>query len=354
MAQSSRALSHRYHPIGFAYIAGGAHTSCKDVAGVADECPELDENTIQYYIDDVAVKDANLPGSGPFGLDAYEPAFFNSQDDWGAKTFKATLTIPADATYTKAYYFCHIHAGMSAEIEITGSTATTKTVIDAAHLGGETEATALAIFTGIQESEQKAIAAFDEACGTYDATAFDPDSTHSTCSGKNFLCGAGASDTYANCLKAIDCKMHHDMAVSVPSTSTSKFATFARQMIPHHQNAVAMAKALTKHHVAADYPGAGTEDQDQAWAEGLARGIISVQNHQIQQMSAWLEANAELAGVSEKCYDIKDSSDSGLSAHWLGAIVGIVIGGLAGLLLIGGAAYFLMQKTKKGVTTPKA
>ena len=354
MAQSSRALSHRYHPIGFAYIAGGAHTSCKDVAGVADECPELDENTIQYYIDDVAVKDANLPGSGPFGLDAYEPAFFNSQDDWGAKTFKATLTIPADATYTKAYYFCHIHAGMSAEIEITGSTATTKTVIDAAHLGGETEATALAIFTGIQESEQKAIAAFDEACGTYDATTFDPDSTHSTCSGKNFLCGAGASDTYANCLKAIDCKMHHDMAVSVPSTSTSKFATFARQMIPHHQNAVAMTKVLTKHHTAADYPVAGTEDQDQAWAEGLARGIISVQNHQIQQMSAWLEANAELAGVSEKCYDIKDSSDSGLSAHWLGAIVGIVIGGLAGLLLIGGAAYFLMQKTKKGVTTPKA
>merc|ERR1740133_642513 len=152
--------------------------------------------------------------------------------------------IPADAKYTKAYYFCHIHAGMSAEIEITG-----------------------AIFTGIQESEQKAIAAFDEACGTYDATAFDPDSTHSTCSGKNFLCGAGASDTYANCLKAIDCKMHHDMAVSV----------------------------------------AGTEDQDQAWAEGLARGIISVQNHQIQQMSGWLEANPTLAGVSTQCYADKSS-----------------------------------------------
>ena len=31
----------RYHPVGFAYIAGGAHTECKDAAGVAGECPEL-------------------------------------------------------------------------------------------------------------------------------------------------------------------------------------------------------------------------------------------------------------------------------------------------------------------------
>ena len=341
---------HRYHPVGFAYIAGGAHTSCKDVNMVAGECPELGgeagvPTTIQYYVSGAKGAD------GGFGLDAYEPEFFNSQDWWGeaptrtgAKAYKVTLKVPADASYTKIYYFCHIHAGMSAEIEITGSTFTgAKTVIDAAHLYGETEATALAIFTGIQESEQKAIAAFDEACGTYDATTFDPDSTHSTCSGKNFLCGAGASDTYANCLKAIDCKMHHDMAVSVPSTSTSKFATFARQMIPHHQNAVSMTKVLTKHHKATDYPAAGTEDQDMAFAEGLARNIINVQNRQIQQLSSWLDANAALAKASNKCYNSSSSSDDGLST---GALVGIIVGAIVGLLLIGGGAFMMMQKKK--------
>ena len=294
----------RYHPIGFAYIAGGAHTSCKqDAAGTLGECPELGGETggttIQYYVGGVAV----TSDESGFGLDAYEPLFFNSQGWWGEQTaFKATLAIPADATYTRIYYFCHIHAGMSAEIEITGSTATTTTVINVAALGGETEATALAVFTGIQASDQQAIAAFDETCGTHDATAFDPDSAHSTCSGKNFLCGAGADDTYGKCLKAVDCKMHHDMAVSVPSTSTSKFATFVRQMIPHHQNAVSMTKVLTKHHTDADYPAAGTEDQDQAFAEDLARDIINVQNRQIQQMSAWLEGNTALSGVSAQCY----------------------------------------------------
>ena len=139
----------RYHPIGFAYIAGGAHTSCKDTNGVAGECPELGGEaagtTIQYYVGGVAV----TSDESGFGLDAYEPLFFNSQGWWGEQTaFNVTLAIPADATYTRIYYFCHIHAGMSAEIEITGSTAITTTVINVAALGGETEATALAVFTG--------------------------------------------------------------------------------------------------------------------------------------------------------------------------------------------------------------
>merc|ERR1719424_1187703 len=92
------------------------------------------------------------------------------------------------------------------------------------------------------------------------------------------------------------------MAVSVPSLTTSKFATFARQMIPHHQNAVSMTKVLLKHHKAADYPAAGTEDQDMAFAEGLGRNIINVQNRQTQQMKAWLGGNAAKTGVSTQFY----------------------------------------------------
>ena len=33
--------SNWYHPVGFAYIAGGAHTVCKDSDGNEGECPEI-------------------------------------------------------------------------------------------------------------------------------------------------------------------------------------------------------------------------------------------------------------------------------------------------------------------------
>jgi hypothetical protein len=149
---------------------------------------------------------------------------------------------------------------------------------------------------------------FDETCGTYNviAASQDPNSDGIlTCPSQNhLLCGAGSHGTFETCLKAIDCQMHHHMAVSVPS-GKSKFATFARQMIPHHQNAVSMAKALAKHHTAGDYP-ADTEDQDMVWANGLIRGIINVQNFQIQQMQGWLDANAGLAGTSTNCYHGKE------------------------------------------------
>merc|ERR1719162_477979 len=249
--------SNWYHPVGFSYIAGGAHTSCKDAAGVAGECPELGgetPTTIQYYVGGAAV----------------------TTDESG---------------------FCLIHAGMSAEIMITGTAGTGLNVAGTT----ETQATALAIYDGIKSGHQKSIAAFDQACGTYDVSNFNPDSKHATCSGKNFLCGEGAGDHYSKCLQAVDCKMHHDMAVSV-AVGASKFATFARQMIPHHQNAVAMTKVLLKHHTAADYAAPSGEDNDHAAAKGLGREIINVQNAQIQQMSGWLDGNGGLAKASSQCY----------------------------------------------------
>jgi hypothetical protein len=175
------------------------------------------------------------------------------------------------------------------------------TVLNAAVLGGETQASALAIFTNIQATHQKALSGFDTMCGTSSSSAFNPLTPHSTCMGKHFVCGAGETDPFGQCLTAVDCQMHHGMAVSMPA-GASKFATFARQMIAHHQNAVAMAKVLAKFHSAADYPPAGTEDQDMDWAQGLIRSIINVQNFQTQQMQGWLDANPTLAGTSSMCY----------------------------------------------------
>lgn len=295
--------SNWYHPVGFSYIAGGAHTECKDGDGGLGECPELGgeepSTTIQYYVDGVAVTDDE---SG-FGLDAYEPLFFNSQDSWGEQEFQVTLTMPSDVAYTEIYYFCHIHSGMSAKIVLGGSSATQTYVLNPAFLGGETEQSALAIYANIVATEQRPPSDFDQACGTHSSADFNPAMPeYGTCAGKTFLCGPGSEGAFETCLKAIDCEMHHDMAISVPN-GISKFATFARQMIPHHQNAVAMAKALTQFQSSADYPPAGTEDGDMEWANGLLRSIINVQNFQIQSMQAWLDTYPSLSGESSNCYE---------------------------------------------------
>jgi len=295
----------RYHPVGFAYIAGGAHTSCKSkddgVGGyLDDECPELGAedggSTLSYHVDGKPVTN----DASTFGLDAYEPLFFNSQDWWAKqKPFQVALTVPADAPYTKIYYFCHVHAHVSAEIEIYGSTATSTTTLAPEYLGGMTEESALKVFDDIVTSEQQALSSFDRSCGTWNSAQY---ADHAICDDKHFLCGTGAHDAFGECLEAIDCQMHTEMAVSVPSKSISKFATFARQMIAHHKNAVAMSKVLSMHMEPSDFPPLGTEDQDMDWATGLIRAITSTQNHQIQSMQAWLDANPILAGESTLCY----------------------------------------------------
>lgn len=61
---------------------------------------------------------------------------------------------------------------------------------------------------------------------------------------------------------------------------------------------------MAKFMEAADFPPAGVEDQDMEWAQTLLRNIINVQNFQVQALQGWLDANAELAGDSEHCYDL--------------------------------------------------
>lgn len=81
--------------------------------------------------------------------------------------------------------------------------------------------------------------------------------------------------------------MHHDMAVH---TDDDPVKTFMRQMIPHHANAVSMAKVLLKHSDVL------TDD-----VAALARAIINVQNAQIQDMQAYLDEHG--ADYGTKCYE---------------------------------------------------
>ena len=84
-------------------------------------------------------------------------------------------------------------------------------------------------------------------CGTSSGNRFAVGgSLHaSQCSKNQYLCGE-VGQPFEQCLIMTDCEMHTNMAIDVPYTNTSRFATFARQMIPHHKNAVAMSKILLK------------------------------------------------------------------------------------------------------------
>ena len=81
---------------------------------------------------------------------------------------------------------------------------------------------------------------FDETCGTYGLDNFQL--PHPECP-STFVCNAGPENQpFASCIDAMNCHMFAGMTTGM--SSQSNVALFIHQMIPHHQNAVNMAKAL--------------------------------------------------------------------------------------------------------------
>jgi hypothetical protein len=85
-------------------------------------------------------------------------------------------------------------------------------------------------------------------------------------------------------MNAIDCQMNHEMTVL--NIGSNPVATFMQQMIPHHQNAVNMARILMKKMpVYGDNSIGVNVDETEAGAkDGLSHlmiKIINVQNYQI-------------------------------------------------------------------------
>ena len=106
-----------------------------------------------------------------------------------------------------------------------------------------------------------------------------------------FVCGAERSTDpafrqFATCIEAMNCHMMAGMTTG--SSAESEAALFIQQMIPHHQNAVNMAKALLKSGLDCEDI---TDDEDPACAlAGIAYEIINTQNFQIQVMRSVAEA----------------------------------------------------------------
>ena len=129
---------------------------------------------------------------------------------------------------------------------------------------------------------------FDEMCGTHGLDAFQL--PHDECPEK-FVCDVPSDNAelalFASCIDSMDCHMVHGMTTGVSANSAT--ALFLHQMIPHHQNAVNMAKALLKH---GHLDCANMEDEtDDCTLEVILREIINNQNKQIQDMRGLLESH---------------------------------------------------------------
>jgi hypothetical protein len=128
---------------------------------------------------------------------------------------------------------------------------------------------------------------FDRTCGTVGLDAYQL--PHPACP-DTYVCGLkeksnnidAAHEQFAHCLGAVNCRMQAGMTTGMGSDVASMFAY---HMIPHHENAVDMAKALlytTPSSVAC--PDVTQEDDTNCVVQALVRDIINTQNLQIQIM----------------------------------------------------------------------
>ena len=188
---------------------------------------------------------------------SYEPEFFWPLEAWSETNYTVTLTITqelADAAIGGVlYYFCHIHSKMSGKIvlhDVAGN--------KVAGTGTEQEL-----------YSTPTLDAVDQTCGTFGIGPYAP--THASACEQNFLCGT-LDTPYEVCLQAMDCQMNTEMRVAGHDSHGDSYVTFCQQMIPHHENAVNMAKLLLKT--------ASAEEIESAELGEMLHSIVNEQNFQ--------------------------------------------------------------------------
>lgn len=129
---------------------------------------------------------------------------------------------------------------------------------------------------------------FDKKCGSYGLDAFQL--PNKLCPPR-FVCGADEEEEplqiFSSCIEAENCHMLSGMTTGI--SASSEPALFIHQMIPHHQNAVNMAKTLLLADKL-DCSDITDEDNVDCVLEIILRDIVNGQNHQIQLMRQYLEA----------------------------------------------------------------
>jgi len=274
-------LSNYYHPLGFAYYADGAHDGVPELEPGIDPtestgCAETNTCPAPMYLNSGnylgkysnIAEIAPLAGDEDFGLDVYEPQFFANPVDWsGAGQYEVALKF--DHTYEKdIFYFCHIHQYMSGRIKFVDTSGDAISPVDDPDIP--------------YPYEQASV--YDQSCGTYGVTGFRLPNPQ--CPTK-FVCDApGGVTEFAGCIESMNCAM--TIGMTTGANSGNAIALFAHQMIPHHQNAVNMAKALLANKVLNSCT--NLEDETPACIlKVISMEIITQQNHQIQGMYGAVE-----------------------------------------------------------------
>eukprot|EP00960_Hanusia_phi_P039837 754083-Hanusia_phi.AAC.1 len=275
------------HPLGFAYGPDGAHVGAAELEpgvkppGSQTNCDVSKTCQSPRYFGgkngDVFLGRQGLlstdddpyagVGDGEFGLDVYEPHFEDhSLGLWARNKYNVRLRIDDDAT-AEIFYFCHVHQSrwMSGKIIVVNADGTPRSGLQSVELYRPT-----------------VMSKDDEACGTPPAPEYGDDYGPTKFIGR---CGTkalcGETTTFKRCMEGIDCQMTYNMRVT---HTDDPITTFMRQMIPHHQNAVNMAKIVLK----LDLDHVREVDKqlgDEAFVENLMLEIINTQNMQIMMVS---------------------------------------------------------------------
>jgi len=206
-----------------------------------------------------------------FGLDDYEPEFFYPLLDWLGANYSIALLYPEDNDYEDDFfYFCHIHEFMTGRIKFIDSNGDPLNPVN----------------TPIIPYDYQVPSAYDQTCGTFGLEEFQLPNNECP---KKFVCNqpGGAVGQFADCVDSMNCAMLVGMTTNV--NDNNAIALFNHQMIPHHENAVNMCKALLKSGEA-DCDDLEDEEDEACVINVICQEIINTQNAQIQTMRGVLES----------------------------------------------------------------
>jgi len=284
------AMTNWNHPIGLAYYPDGAlgfgnfsevpeleNPTPEDCESEDFQCnPGADVEQAPLYCSNGVCETLDDWNNGETGLDFYEPYFQRPIDQWIENTWSVRITIPLSSLTSQFFYFCHIHSGMSGLINVTDPAPDANVLIQ----------------PWDPSAYYTARDSFDEACGTSGLEQFGVDYDE-FCPNMEFVCPGNLDTQYVSCLEAVNCQMNFEMRVPV---EVDPLLNFMHEMIPHHVNAVNMARFAMK--FASTSP--GYDDPDFAIPE-MMLAIINAQNMQIQNMEAFLATyeNGPVEGVVE-------------------------------------------------------
>jgi hypothetical protein len=314
------------HPLGFAYYPDGAHDDKEELEpGItppdsSSNCTEdLTCPAPKYHLNDEFL--GSDIESENFGLDEYETKFFHPLIEWigeslcnknildsrfltihnnchfftGYGDFSVDLMFDQD--YDKdLFYFCHVSMVLVALYLLTKSILLCSCLTLQIHEYMSGRIKLLKDNEPIQQEnlpdlgyEYDEPRGHDTVCGTFGLNAFQL--PHAECPQK-FVCDAEDESEelqqFAQCIDSMNCAMMAGMSSSV-SGNSDETSLFIHQMIPHHQNAVNMAKALL-HTGTLSCDDLTDEEIPDCAMEVLLRSIITNQNAQIQVMRGILSS----------------------------------------------------------------